>query len=264
VSTNTAQLFDTHSHIHFQGYELDADQVWQDAQNEGIAGMIAVGCRLEDSKGAIEFAQKHQNVWAAVGIHPHEAKKFLKFEENLDAFESLLSKPKEDNIVAIGEIGLDYYYEHSDKKSQKELLEWQLGLIELHNLPAIFHIRDAFKDFWPIYDKFNVTSGVVHSFTGSRQDLAHIVDRGLYVALNGIVTFSKDEEQLAAAKEVPLDKLLLETDAPYLTPKPFRGKICEPKHVKNTAVFLAELRDEPFEQLALTTTSNAQRLFSVK
>ncbi len=263
MTDQKVELFDTHTHIHFDDYGLDADEVWQSAQQAGVSRMIAVGCRLVDSQGAVTFAQHHDGVWAAVGIHPHEAVEFLSTANAKKDFEKLLCSLQADKIVAIGEIGLDYYYDHSPKNSQKELLTWQLELAQKYNVPVIFHIRDAFADFWPIYDQFAVKAGIVHSFTGVEDDVNEIVKRGLFIGLNGIMTFTKQNEQLEAVKTIPLNKLVLETDAPYLTPKPFRGKICKPEYVMLTAKFLAELRNEPLERLAHQTTDNARVLFNV-
>jgi TatD DNase family protein len=261
---NTApELFDTHAHIHFPDYPLDREETWQSARQAGVTRMIAVGCRLEDSRGAVELARGRDGIWASVGIHPHEAEDFLSRPGAREEFEALLQNLKADKIVAIGEIGLDYYYEHSSKQKQVELLEWQLGLAEKFELPVLFHVRDAFDDFWPIYDRFNVKKGLIHSFTGVSADVDEILKRGMLIALNGIMTFSKQTEQLEAAKLIPLEKLVLETDAPYLTPKPFRGKICKPEHVKLTAEFLAGLRGETFERLAAQSTENARKFFNV-
>lgn len=255
---------DTHQHIHFPDYKLDREEVLQSARQAGVEQMISVGCRLKDSRGAVEFAKNHDGVWASVGIHPHEAAEFLAEQSNLTAFEALLKDPAGDKIVAIGECGLDYYYTHSSKEEQARLMEWQLGLAEKYNLPVIFHVRDAFSDFWPIFDKFTIKRAVIHSFTGVQLEVGQILKRGLLIGLNGIMTFTREPAQLEAAKMIPLESLVLETDAPYLTPKPFRGKICKPEHVKLTAEFLADLRGESLEQLALQTTENARRLFNLK
>ncbi len=254
---------DTHAHIHFQDYGLDPEEIWQSAQNEGVNAMVAVGCRLEDSRGAVDFAKKHNGVWAAVGIHPHEAAEFLAGKGAKEDFESLLKSPVKDKIVAIGECGLDYFYNHSPKDRQIEAFEYQLGLAEKYNLPVIFHVRDAFEDFWPVFDRFSIKKAVLHSFTGVQSDVEQTLERDLYIGLNGIVTFTKSLEQLEAVKNIPLEKIVLETDAPYLTPKPFRGKICKPEHVKLTAAFLAELRGESLERLAQQTTDNARKLFNL-
>lgn len=254
------EYFDTHSHIHFADYKYDADATWEDAKAAGVTRMIAVGCRLEDSQGAIEFAGKHKGVWASIGIHPHEAGSFLKNPDLKKEFKSLIGLKK---LVAIGEIGLDYYYKHSSKENQIELLEWQLSLAQKHKIPVIFHIRDAFDDFWPIFDKYELPTSLIHSFTGTVADVEQILKRDLMVALNGIMTFTKQAEQLEAAKMIPLNKLVLETDAPYLTPKPLRGKICKPEFVRFTGEFLAELRGESVSDLADQTTLNAKKIFKV-
>lgn len=260
---NTVELFDTHAHIHFPDYALDMYETWREAQAAGVTRMLAVGCRLEDSVLGVQFAQQNDKIWAAIGIHPHEAADFLSKDNAKDAFENLLKNKKDNKIVGIGEIGLDFYYNHSSKEDQIALLQWQLSLAEQYDLPVIFHVRDAFEEFWPIFDRFNIKKGLIHSFTGVKSDVAQILQRDLLVGLNGIMTFTKVQEQLEAAKAVPLERLVLETDAPYLTPKPFRGSICKPEHVRITAEFLAELRGEQFEQLADQTTKNAIELFNV-
>jgi TatD DNase family protein len=254
------ELFDTHCHIHFPDYGLDPDEVRDEAAREGVTRLVCVGCTLSDSQGAIEYASRHENVWASIGLHPHEASLYVHDHHALQQFRDLALSPK---VVAIGETGLDYYYEHSPKDAQKKLLRFQLDLAAEHNLPLIFHIRDAFDDFWPIFDEYRGLKGVVHSFTASMTEVEQIVSRGLLVGLNGIMTFTKNQAQLEAAKAIPLEKLLLETDAPFLTPVPLRGTICQPKHVLVTAEFLGKLRGESLESLAAATTANAKRLFKL-
>jgi TatD DNase family protein len=230
----------------------------KDAADNRVTRLICVGCTLHDSKLAIEVAQAHETCWASIGIHPHEAKDHLdKVTQN--AFIALIKEPK---VVAIGECGLDYFYTHSPKTEQLKILEFQLQLAQDHKLPLILHIREAFDDFWPLFDQFKGLKGVVHSFSAHPKQLDQALQRGLYIGLNGIMTFTKDQQQLAAAKAVPVEKLLLDTDAPFLTPAPYRGKICEPKHVRVTAEFLAGLRGERVEKLADATTHNALTLFN--
>jgi len=267
-------LTDTHCHIHEAQYaqdELDPvqakwlregkpdpDDMIQEAQAEGVTRLICVGCTVADSEMAVEFAAQRPGVWASIGMHPHEAQRYVDDAAALAQFASLATRPK---VVAIGECGLDFYYNHSPKQAQERILRLQLELALEHNLPLIFHVRDAFTDFWPIFDEYKGLRGVIHSFSATRQELDDILARDLYVGLNGIMTFTKNPDQLEAAKAVPLDRLVLETDAPFLTPDPHRGKICKPKHVRVTAQFLSELRDESLEQLAKCTTQNAQALF---
>ena len=259
-------LIDTHSHINFADYPFDADQTWFEAQEKGVSKILVVGCDIDSSQRAIDFAKKHQNAYAIVGIHPHEAKNFLADKEGKDKFEEILEDSKSKKIVAIGEFGLDYFYNHSPKEDQIKLVHYQIKLARQFNLPLMLHIRDAFDDFWPIFDEYSSKSaleGVVHCFTDTNKELAQALNRGLYVALNGIMTFTKDLKQLEVAKTIPLDKLLLETDAPFLTPVPFRGKICKPEHVVYTAEFLASLRDEAFGVVSSATTKNAIKLFNL-
>jgi TatD DNase family protein len=270
------ELVDTHCHIHeVAGADLatetrlryekaginDADQIVQECAAAGVTRMICVGTTLEDSELAVDFVQKRAHVWAAIGLHPHEAKLYADAPEKLARFAALAARPK---VVAVGECGLDYYYNHSPKSAQEKILRLQIELALKHDLPVIFHIRDAFDDFWRIFDDYKNVRGVVHSFTGDRRELDRILERGLYVGQNGIVTFTKDQSQLDAAKAIPQERLLLETDAPFLTPKPHRGTICMPKHVRLTAEFLSDLRGESLQEIAKYSTKNARALFSLE
>lgn len=254
------QLFDTHCHIHFPDYELDPDEVRQAAAADSVMRLLCVGCTLADSELAVAYANGVEDVWATIGLHPHEGAVYVHDHKALRRFRELADAPK---VVAIGETGLDFYYNNSPKADQEKLLRFQLDLAVERSLPLIFHVRDAFPDFWKIFDGYKGLRGVVHSFSATPKELDAALSRGLYVGLNGIMTFTKDGRQLDAAKQVPLNRLLLETDAPFLTPKPFRGKICEPKHVRVTAEFLAELRGESLENLADATTHNARELFNI-
>lgn len=264
------EFIDTHAHIHFRDYGLDADKVWQEAKEAGVTKMLAVGCDIDSSVGAIEFARQHTGVYPVVGVHPHYAGQFLALNEPKKQLEDLIK----DEVVAIGEFGLDYYYENSDRASQIELLKLHLELVQKYDLPACFHIRgskgdpgDAFVDFWQVFDEFSSKkpiNGAVHSFTATEVEMQELIKRGLFVAFNGIMTFTRDEKQLNAVKIAPLSRILLETDAPYLTPKPFRGKICKPEHIVYTATFLGGLRGESIDELARATTNNAKQLFKLK
>ncbi|MDQ2973571.1 MAG: TatD family hydrolase [bacterium] len=268
-ATQTLEFFDTHCHIHFSDYGLEPVTVLKNALDHGVTRMMLVGCTLEDSRASFDFVKKHSQyeLFISVGLHPHEGSVYWGKQKELDEFTELAAKPE---VKAIGEIGLDYYYEHSAKDVQRSLLRFQLDLAAKHNLPVIFHLRgasdnpnEAYDDFFTILSEYKNIRGVVHCFSATERELDRILKEGLYVGLNGIMTFTRDESQLAAAKLVPLDRLVLETDAPYLTPKPFRGTICEPKHVATTAMFLAELRGEKLGDLAAATTDNARRLFGV-
>lgn len=266
-------LFDTHCHIHAIGADSSnlTAKKWSDggvqapeevigsAREADVNRLLLVGTDLDDSMLATKLAGEQENCWASVGIHPHEAEKF-QTGESLKDVDALLKREK---VKSIGECGLDFYYEHSPKREQIKLLEYWLDKAQSMQLPVIFHVRDAYQDFWPILDNFKNIKGVMHSFSATTKELEQALSRNLYIGLNGIMTFTKDKQQLAAAKNVPIGRLLLETDAPYLTPNPFRGKICKPEHVAVTAQFLAELRREAVEQIASTTTQNACELFNI-
>ena len=266
-------LIDTHCHIHEALDHFDRESEtrirWQRADNLTPEAMIraaadaevkyllCVGTSLADSALAVDFVQAHPGTLASIGIHPHEAQ-VHNCEHVLKRLRLLAGKPK---VAAVGECGLDYYYNHSPKAIQEKLLRLQIELALEHNLPLVFHVREAFPDFWRIFDEYRSIRGVIHSFSADRTILDQILTRDLYIGLNGIMTFTKDPGQLDAARAVPLDRLVLETDAPFLTPAPYRGTICEPKHVRVTAEFLAKLRGESLNVLAESTTKNANKLF---
>ncbi len=251
------KFIDTHCHIHEDTFTFEPDETITRARAAGVEKLIVVGTSTADSADTVAFAARHDNVWASIGLHPHDAKLG---QEAFDGLAKLINEPK---IVAIGECGLDYFYNHSSKEDQIKALEFQMQLAKDHNLPMIFHVRDAFDDFWPVYDRFGPIRGVIHSFTASCAELEQALARGLYIGLNGIMTFTKDQSQLDAAKQVPLDKLVLETDAPFLTPAPVRGTVNEPKNVVLTAEFLSSLRNESLSHIAEATTQNAQKLFGI-
>lgn len=264
-------LTDTHCHIHEAAGSDDVAKRWHDAgifdpiplmqhaQDAAVTRLLCVGCTPTDSRLAIALATKSEGVWATIGIHPHEAKLYGK-ESSLQSFADLVHQPK---VAGVGECGLDYFYSHSPKEAQEKVLRFQIELALKHNLPMIFHVRDAFADFWRIFDDYSGIRGVIHSFTAGQEELVEILKRDLYVGLNGIMTFTKHVKQLDVAKSVPISRMLLETDAPFLTPQPLRGTINEPKNVRIIADFLAELRGESLQELAENTTRNAQKLFGL-
>ena len=255
-------LTDTHCHIQFADYPLNAEEVLTRGKSAGVSRAVVVGCTLADSQLGVAFAEAHDNVWATIGLHPHEAKDYVGNQAALDTFTSLAAAQK---VVGIGECGLDYFYGHSPREQQIEVLRFQLELAQAHDLPLSFHVREAFPDFWPIFEEYHAKKplrGVLHSFTDTLETMYKAVNYGLYIGVNGIATFSRPEQQ-AMYRQIPLDNLVLETDAPFLTPKPYRGTICELRHVRVTAEFLADLRQETLEQLAKKTTTNAQTLFNL-
>jgi TatD DNase family protein len=254
-------LIDTHCHLYFKQLESRLDQVVKDANEARVSRMICVGTSLSESAEAIKIAAGHQGIWASAGAHPHEAGEFLRDRTSQQKMAGLLSAPK---VVAVGEIGLDFYRSETTKLDQEKAFRAQIEASLSAKLPYIFHVRDAWSDFWRIYDEYSPLKGVVHSFSSGTKQLKAALERDLYIGLNGIMTFTKDHAQLDAAKAVPLRKLVLETDAPFLAPGRFRGQVCEPKHVVITAEFLAELRGEHIEELSKATTDNAVKLFNLK
>ena len=255
------ELVDTHCHLHFENFGTDRKLAYEQSLAAGVSRIICVGTTMADSHQAVKFAAAKVGVWAAAGVHPHEAEEFLNDSSYKAKLAELLTQPK---IVAVGEIGLDFYKNYAPKEIQEKALRQQIETGLPTGLPFIFHVRDGWSDFWRIYDEYKDLRGVVHSFSSGVKQLDAALSRGLYVGLNGIMTFTKDQAQLEAAKKVPLDKLVLETDAPFLAPVPFRGQICEPKHVVATAEFLAGLRGESIEQISKATTDNSVRLFNLK
>lgn len=246
-------LVDTHCHIHESDYPIPLEQVLANAQKNNVGKMILVGTDEKSSRSALTLASQHDNLYASVGVHPHETK---------NGYDAITGYAK-NGAIAIGEIGLDYYYEHSPRDVQIAAFEAQIEIALAHSLPIIFHVRDAFEDFWPIFDNFKGIHGVLHSFTDSMQNLEKAFSRGLYVGVNGISTFTKDPLQQRLYASIPLDKMLLETDSPFLTPTPYRGTINEPAFVSEIARFHARIRGINLSEVARVTTSNALTLFNI-
>jgi TatD DNase family protein len=265
------RFIDTHCHIHdtefLEKFNNDVAGVIERATAVGVDTFVCVGTDAKSSEEAVLFSEAHPASYATVALHPHEVatNDDSEIQHQLNVLQRLL-KQKRESIIGIGECGLDYYYhaEESIRERQKALLQSHISLAQMYDLPLVFHVRDAFDDFFAILDRFTGIRGVVHSFSAGVQELEGVLARGLYVGLNGIITFSKQKDQLQAAEMVPLERMVLETDAPFLTPAPFRGKMCEPRHVCVTAEFLAGLRGETLEAIAMQTTANAQRLFGIK
>lgn len=248
-------LIDTHAHIHFDVFAEQVEAVIQRAKEAGVTKIITVGVDADDSAKAVAMAQSHAGIWATVGVHPQAAA-----EGGVERIRQLATQ---DKVVAIGECGLDLYRSADNLEQQVAVLRAQIELAQELDLPLVFHVREAFEQFLPIVKEYPGIRGVAHSFTGTPAQLQGVLDAGLYVALNGIMTFSKDPEQLAMAKAVPLDRLILETDCPFLSPKPHRGKTNEPARIADIASWLADHRGETPLQLAEVTTANAEALFGL-
>lgn len=249
-------LVDSHCHIHDpQFYPEGSEGVYERAIAAGV-DMLLVGTSEKDSRIAVDFALSHDKTWAIVGVHPHDSK---------DGWGEIgeILKQASPKVIGVGEIGLDYYYNNSPRETQIKALERQLQWALDYNLPVSFHVRDAYDDFWPIFDNFKNIRGVLHSFTDSVENMELALNKGLYIGVNGISTFTRSETQQKMFDQVPLEKMLLETDAPFLTPKPFRGTMNEPAYVKLVAEHHAARRGVDVNQISQQTTANAKALFAI-
>ena len=247
------KLFDSHCHVHDERMPGGTDAAVEAARAAGVTTMVTVGCDRATSLAAIEVAGRHDDVWATVGLHPHEA------VHGVDTVADLIDRP---GVVAVGEAGLDYYYEHSPKHDQAVAFAEQIRLAHEHDLPLVIHTRDAWADTFEILDAEGVPERtILHCFTGGPDEARQGLDRGMFVSFSGIVTFKSAADVRAAAALVPLDRLLIETDAPYLAPVPHRGKTNQPAWVADTARFIADLRDLPLEELAAATFANGHAAF---
>jgi len=244
---------DTHCHIHEHDYPLEISETFSRSIEAEVTTLICVGTSLDSSHQAIAFADTHDRAFASIGVHPHDTK---------DGYDIEPFAGQSEKIVAVGEIGLDYFYTNSPKEVQIDALEAQIEVALEHDLPIIFHVREAFDDFWPIFDSYEGIRGVLHSFTDTKENLNEALKRGLFIGVNGISTFTKDDAQKEMFDEIPLERLLLETDAPFLTPSPFRGKVNEPAFVKPIAEYHANRRGISVEEIAKATTANAHALFA--
>ncbi len=258
------KLIDSHCHLHdTEFFSEGREEVYTRAIEAGVA-MFCVGTDERSSREAVDFAESHDDTWAIGGVHPHEAKGgWADIERVLRENCGSRVARGEASIIGIGEIGLDYFYTHSSREQQIHALEAQLQLATDYDLPVSFHVREAFDDFWPVFENFHGVRGVLHSFTDTQANLDRGFSRGLYVGVNGISTFTRDTAQRNLYATIPLERMLVETDAPYLTPVPLRGKMNEPGYVRLVVEFWAQKRGISFDELAHATTQNAHRLFGV-
>ncbi|MFC2948816.1 TatD family hydrolase [Virgibacillus sediminis] len=254
-------LFDTHVHLNARQFHEDREETIQRAFDSGVKYMTVVGFDRETIPLAIEIAEQNDTIYAAVGWHPVDAVDMT--EEDLDWIEELSSHPK---VVAIGEMGLDYHWDKSPKEVQKKVFRQQINLAKKVDLPIIIHNREATEDIIEILQEENAreVGGVMHCYNDSVKYVQACLDMNFYISLGGPVTFKNATLPKEVAAEVPLDRLLVETDAPFLAPHPNRGKRNEPAYVKLVAEKIAELRDMPYEEISRITTENAFAFFGIK
>lgn len=253
-----ATIIDTHAHLDGSQFNQDREETIARAFENGISHILNIGCELESSRAGIALAERYPQIYAAVGFHPHDATDVD--SDSLTELEELLGHPK---VVALGEIGLDYFRDHSPRDIQRSAFRKQLQLARKTQKPIIIHDRDAHDEVMEIMmdEKASEVGGVLHCFSGNL-DMAHkCLDLGFHLSFPGQVTYPKNEELREIVKAVPVERMLLETDCPYLAPQKFRGKRNEPAYVRLTAEKIAEVKQISFEELARITTDNCQRLF---
>ncbi|MGX7030219.1 TatD family hydrolase [Vagococcus zengguangii] len=251
-------IFDSHTHLNVEQFKDDLKETIERAHENGVTEMAVVGFDEPTIEKSLELSQEYANIHSIIGWHPTEAGSYTPQIES--KLQQLLTTPK---VVALGEIGLDYYWMEDPKDVQEKVFRRQLAISREMNLPFSIHTRDAMEDTYNILKDENVhlTGGIMHSFSGDIEWMKRFLDLGLHISLSGVVTFKKAIELHEVAKVVPLESLLVETDAPYLAPVPFRGKRNEPAYTRYVVEKIAELRGVSVEEIAQQTTQNAHRLF---
>lgn len=252
-----ADIFDTHAHYCDAAFDADRDAVLPRLAENGVCAVIDCGITLPESKKSIALAEKYSFVFAAAGIHPENINEAA--ESDLYETEKLLTHPK---VVAIGEIGLDYHWD-TPRDKQKFYFDAQLEMAVRHNMPVIIHDRDAHADTLAALRRCT-PKGVLHCYSGSAETALELLPLGFYFGFGGALTFKNNQKARRAAEAIPLDRLLLETDCPYMAPVPFRGKRCDSSLIKYTAAVLAEIKGVSDNELLKTAKENAERLFGVK
>ncbi len=251
------ELIDTHCHLFYDDLKNDLDIVLNRANELGVNRFICVGTNMEDSRECLGLAERYENIYASIGVHPHDAKDAP--EDYLDQIADLITFPK---MIALGEIGLDYFRNISEPDIQQNVFREQLALAQRLQKPVIFHNRDADADVLKILSEFPDVTGVAHCFSSDLKTAKTFIDLGFYISFSGNLTY-KNSHLPDVAKELPLEKLLVETDSPYLSPVPYRGKPNEPGRTRFVAEKLAEIHGVTLEIIAEKTTTNAESLFSL-
>ena len=253
-------LIDSHCHLNYKGLVEDQAAVLDRARAAGVGGFLNISTRASEWSDVVGVAEREADVWASIGIHPHEADTHAAIDTR-----RLVDAASHPRVVGIGETGLDYFYDHSDRDRQRESFRAHLAAARETGLPVIVHTREAEEDTAAILGEEmgkGAFSGVIHCFTASGDFAKIALDLGLYISISGIVTFKNAAELAETASKIPDDRLLVETDAPFLAPVPMRGKTCEPAFVTHTARRLADLRGTSAEALAALTSANFRKLFA--
>ncbi len=251
------KIFDSHAHYDDEKFETDRQEVLDGLFSDKISGIINCGCDLKSSLMSVELAKEHEGIYAAVGVHPHEAENV-----NDSDFQKIISLLDNKKVVAIGEIGLDFHYDFSPRDIQIEMFERQVRLSKELDIPIIVHDREAHEETYKILRKYR-PKGVVHCFSGSVELAREAVKMGMYIGLGGAVTFKNAIKPVEVAAFTPMDKILLETDAPYMSPVPMRGKRCTSDMIEYTALKIAEIKGLDYETVVNTACNNTKELFNI-
>ena len=252
-------LFDTHAHMDDRAFDVDRAELLADLPNQQIALLMNPGCSLESSRNAVKLANTHEYIYAAVGSHPDVADEVN--EQVLEEYRTLCKL--NNKVKAIGEIGLDYHYEDIPRDLQKKAFRAQMALAAELDLPAIVHERDAHEDGMAIVKEFPTVTGVFHCYSGSAEMARQLVDLGWYIGFTGVLTFKNARKAVEVAASIPLERIVLETDCPYMAPEPFRGKRNDPGKLYRMAEKLAEIRGLSVEEIHRITTENGKRLYRI-
>ena len=252
-------LFDTHAHLDDRAFDPDRDELIAGLPQQGVALVMNPGCSLASSQNAVKLANRYDHVYAAVGSHPDAANEVD--DRVIDAYRMLCKQ--EPKVKAIGEIGLDYHYEDIPRSLQQKAFRAQMALAAELNLPVIVHERDAHADGLAIVDEFPTVMGVFHCYSGSLELAKELIKRGWYIGFTGVLTFKNAKKAVEVAANIPRDRLVLETDCPYMSPEPFRGKRNDPGKLYRMAEKLAELWELPVEEVHRITTENGKTLYRI-
>ena len=250
------KLFDTHTHYDDERFDGDRDEVLKNLQKKDIGLVVNASSDMESSVKSIEFSRKYDYLYSAVGVHPHDAIKGFDPEK-------LIEFTKERKVVAIGEIGLDYYYDLSPREVQKKIFIKQLNIAKSLDIPVIIHDRDAHKDSLDIIKDIGDIKGVFHCFSGSVEMAIEIIKLGMYISFAGPITFKNAKKSIEVAKSIPQDRILIETDCPYLSPEPFRGKRNDSGYLKYIAEKIAQILNYTYEEVADITFENGRNFFRI-
>ena len=251
-------LFDTHAHMDDRAFSEDRTELLASLKDAGVGLLMNPGCSLESSRNAVKLAEQYDWIYAAVGSHPDVADEVA--EEVLEEYRKL---SKHGKVKAIGEIGIDYHYEDIPRELQKKAFRMQMALAEELDLPVIVHERDAHEDGMAIIKEFPKVKGVFHCYSGSAEMARQLVDLGWYIGFTGVLTFKNARKAVETAASIPLDRIVLETDCPYMAPVPFRGKRNHPGYLYRMAEALAEIRGISTEEVHQITTENGKRLYRI-